>query len=341
MVRIIACLCVSLIASGTAWSQDVLTVERARKSITLSGYTRARTQQTLASEVPGKVQAVRYDVGMTVGRAPFLEIDTTFIDFQIQQVRWTLQKLKVARARGASRADYLQKEFQRIDALHRQDVTTLSRWEAAGEELAQARLALQTTEAEVNAAETQLRELKERRRRHKVFAPSGWIIVQRRVEPGEIVAAGAPLAQAADFTQLVVPLFVSGKELDAIGRLETITVQVEGRPARATINWVNPEFDERTRKSAIELVLADYGGEARGGLLTELTFQVSADGLMVPKAAVGNRYDNPCVVIKESGQSVSVALMGESGDHLLIADQPRLRPGVELQSQATSETLKR
>ena len=341
LIRLIVFFCVSLIAFGTGWAHAELKVERARKSVTLGGYTRARTQQNLISEAAGKVIAVNYDVGMRIGKAPFLEIDTTFIDFQIEQTHLTLEKLNVARARGTSQIEFLKKEFQRIDTLRQDKVATVSRWEAVSEELAQARLSVQTTEVELKILESQIRELKERRSRYRIFAPADWMIVQRQVERGEIIAAGTQLGIAADFTRLVVPMYVSGQELAALRQIEAITVIVDGRPVRAEINWINPEFDERTRKSAIELALVDHRGDSRGGLPAELKLELPAGGLMVPKAAVTNRFDNPHVVLKATGAPVPIAILGESGAHLLIADHAALPPGMELQSGPTSSSTHR
>lgn len=332
MVKLIACLCSCLFAVSAVWAQDSLTVTEARKSVTLTGYTRSRAKQTLASEVAGKVLKVHYDVGDSIHLKPFVEIDTTFIDFQIEHTQQTLAKLNVAGSRNASQVAFLEKEFKRVDTLHQDNVATLAKWEGAAEQLDQARLALQTTDVEINALKIQLKELKERRKRHKVVAPPGWVIVQRQVEPGEIIAAGTPLGQAADFTRLVVPLFVSGTELAAIQQLNPLKVLVDGRPARAVLNWINPDFDERTRKLAVELALVDFKGQVRGGLLTELTFHVPTEGMMVPKAAVTRRYDNPSVVLKADGQSVPISILGESGNYILISDTAALRPGMELEA---------
>ena len=324
-----------ILAAGAAFAADSATVQPALNNVTLTGYTRSNTTQILASEVSGRVLHVHYDVGGAIGKAPFLEVDPVFIDFQIEQTQWSLEKLRVARERNASRAAYLDKEFRRIDRLHEDHVATQSNWDAAAEELVQARLVLQTTDVELKALSVQLEELKERRRRYRLPAPEGWIVVHRQVEPGEIIAAGTPLGQVADFTRLVVPLFVSGPELDALREPERLSVTVAGRPAQARINWVNPEFDERTRKWAVELALLDYRGEAMGGLLTELTFEVATEGLMVPRSAVVQRYDNPFVVLQADGRKVPVVVLGETADHVLIADHALLKPGMALRQGAS------
>lgn len=330
MIKAMAWLSAGLAVAAAAWAQAPLTVAPAGRELILTGYTRARAVQAVAAEVGGKVVRVHYDVGQIVGERPFLKIDPIFVDFQIEQVGWRLEQVTVAQKRHHSRVAFLEKEFARIDALFQDQVAPLARWEAVAEELAQARLALQATEAEIGTLDAQLRELKERRRRHSVSAPEGWTVVARHVEPGEIIAAGAPLARVADFRQLVVPLFVSADELAALQSREIMPVSVAGQPAAARLNWVNPAFDERTRKTAIELILADYDGEHRGGLPVALTLALAAEGLMVPRAAVADRHGNPYVRRAADGRMVPVFVTGEGDDYLIIADHEALAPGMAL-----------
>jgi RND family efflux transporter MFP subunit len=316
--------------SGAEPLQGSVRVEKAVKQVTLSGYTRSRAKMTVASEVAGKVLQVNYDVGQAIGKQPFIEIDATFIDFQIEQIEASLKKLSVAKSRSASRMAYLEKEYQRIAHLRQSDVTSESRYDAAAEELTQARLELDSTDVEIAALQTQVKELRERRGRHRIFAPAGWIVVERGVEPGEIIITGSPLARVADYTQLVVPLFVSAVELAALEREREHVLSLEGTPVKAAINWINPEFDERTRKLAVELIISAYEGLRRGGLLAELSLDIETDGLMVPKAAVSDLYENPRVILKSNGRSIPVVILGESEGLVLIAKTSELAPGMEL-----------
>jgi len=72
-----------------------------------------------------------------------------------------------------------------------------------------------------------------------------------------------------------------------------------------------------------------------GGLLTELTFEVATEGLMVPRTAVVQRYDNPFVVLQSDGRRVPVVVLGETADHVLIADHALLKPGMALRQGAS------
>ncbi|MEE4356026.1 MAG: HlyD family efflux transporter periplasmic adaptor subunit [Desulfococcaceae bacterium] len=309
-----------------------LFVRSAKETIRLSGYTRSNTVITLSSEVSGRVLQVNYDVGQQIGDKAFYEIDPTFIDFQIQNIRHSVRKMKNALLKNASAVDYLEKEFRRIDQLHKGDRATEVKRDAAKEELTQARLERKSLKVENAILLTALKEAEEKKRRHSIFAPKDWIVIRKIVEAGELVTVNTPMAKLGDFRQLVVPLSVSGKELQAIRKLpELFAARLEDRSVKARLNWVNPEFDEKTRKLGMELLLPEYDGEKRGGLRFALDMDVETEGLLIPGEAVINRYENPRVRLKESGETVSILILGESGGDMIAAENPKLKIGTELQ----------
>jgi hypothetical protein len=78
------------------------------------------------------------------------------------------------------------------------------------------------------------------------------------------------------------------------------------------------------------MAVIDFKGDVRGGLLTELTIDVPSNGLMVPKASVIKRYDNPNVVIKKDGRTVPITILDENQGYFIIADSNYLTVGMEL-----------
>ncbi|CAB5128079.1 hypothetical protein D3OALGA1CA_4027 [Olavius algarvensis associated proteobacterium Delta 3] len=319
------------VTAGPATAAESLLVENAYKNISLSGYTRSIIHQTISSEVSGKVLQVNYDIGQVIGEKPIIQIDPTFVTFEIETTRHAIRRLNIALKKSASREDFLKKEFDRFDALYKGKSTAQSRRDAALEEYSQATLESETISVEKSAQETRLMELMERKRRHTISAPNGWIVTGKHVEVGEIIAPDTPLAVVGDYRQLVVPLSVSANELIALQQLpEEFTATLDKEPVRAAINWINPEFDEQTRKLAIEVIIRNFHGEGRGGRFFSLALQVLTEGLRIPKTAVINRYDNPRVRIKATDEEISVLVLGESNDHVIVADSPRLKPGLEL-----------
>ena len=311
-------------------------VQPASREITLTGYNRSQTTMTLSSEVAGRVLQINYEDGQVIGELPFLRIDSTFVDLEISSVQHSLEQLKITRSKRRSRVDYLEKEYRRIENLFRRGSSPESRRDSAFEDLDQARLDLKAIGVEIAIARTRLKELQERKSRHTIYAPAGWVVVAKQVEKGELVTLKTPVARVADFDNLVVPLSVSAQELAAIQQLTPeFDVVLEGKPARAAINWINPEFDEKTRKLGIELTIRNYTGPRRGGLIFQLPLKIAAEGLWIPKKAVTSRYENPRVFLKETGAEIKVLVLGQTEHHLIIANDPRLPPGIRLGDPAS------
>jgi multidrug efflux pump subunit AcrA (membrane-fusion protein) len=321
-----------LFAAYPAWGASAtLVVGKARQEVELTGYTRSKTEVTLSSEVSGKVLAVAYEVGDVVGTEPFVQIDPTFVDYSIKLARRAVEQLDAALAQNDSRVGFLRREFARIDTLYRNKSAPQQRRDQIRQDLDQAALERRSLLARKAAEQTRLAELLERRKRHDIYSPAGWRVSARNVDPGEIVTPSMQLAVVGDYRRLVVPLSVTPAELAAIRSLGNFfTVRLDSRKAQAQIRWVNPQFNERTRKVSIELLIAEWTGEHRGGLVMRLPVAVPAPGLSVPKAAVVNRYENPRVRLKDTGEEVPVLVLGETNSHLRIAENPKLRPGMAL-----------
>jgi multidrug efflux pump subunit AcrA (membrane-fusion protein) len=312
-------------------AQETLVVKRAQREVLLSGYSRAKTTVSLSAEVSGKIIGRNYDIGQIIGDEPFFVIDTTFIDFQIQSTRHALKQLQVTLQMKRSRMVFLKKEFERIRELYQRNSTAGSKRDSAEEEYTQSKLEMDATAVQIAQAQTSLAELEERRRRHWIHAPDGWRVTGRHVEVGETVQVNTPLAGVGDYRTLVVPLALSTDEFTALQRLgPSFDALLEGLPVRTTVQRVDPRYDEKTRKINLELEVHGYSGDHRGGLRLTLPLKVYSGGLQVPKVAVINRYENPRVKIKSTGEEVSVIVLGETNDYLTLGDNRQLAPGVEL-----------
>jgi len=312
-------------------SEDNLILTRAEKQIVLTGFTRSETTMVLSPEVSGKVIAVNYDIGEIIGKNPFVSVDPTFIDFQIKQTRQSIREIMIAEKKIDQNIRYLKKEFERIDFLHKGDRATEVKRDAAENSLIQARLEHDELSSKRQMLEITLKELAEKKHRHHIQAPKGWVVVERQVEKGEIISPDVPLGRISNYKNLVVPLAVSGDEFDAIERLpKKFKVSVNGKSVLASLNWVNPEFNEKSRKLNIEIILLDYNYRKRGGLPFSLPLKITTDGLLISKKAITNRYDNPRITLKSSKETINVEILGESGNNVIIANDIRLKPGMAL-----------
>ena len=329
MQKVIQFISIFIIITGTGWTLEhqEFKIRKANKIITMKGYTRSNASMTVASEVAGKIIIINYNIGEKIQKKSFFEIDPTFINFQIESTRKAMRKLDIGLEQLHSQSTYLKKEFQRIDQLHQGDRATGVRRDAAKEKLKQAQFELKSLELEKAMVKTTLEELQERRARHKIYAPKGWVVVDQSLEKGEIITPHQPLARVADFRTLVVPLYVSTVEYKAIASLPPkFKASLEGQSVNAVIKQFNPEFNPELRKLSLEIQI--YGQqEPRGGLRFSLPLSIETKGCLIPKIAVSNRYDNPRVQLKTNGKIVAVIILGESGDDLIVAEDAKLPLG--------------
>lgn len=303
------------------------TVMPAKKHSQITGYTRAANTMTITAETSGRLTKVNLAMGDISDGGVFAVIDPTFTNFSIKSIKTSIKKLDASIKRLENSRDYLKKEFSRVESLYLSEVETESRRDGAKNSFDQAELTLAELQADRESLKVSLAELIERNRRNYIRIPSGWQVTTKPLEVGELVNPGQTIAKAGDYRSLIVPLFVDNEQLNFLKSKPECLVTVDGKPAKATVKRVNPAFDERTRKRQIELSVDMFGV---GGLLVQVPMITDAEGLMVDKRAVNERYANPRVV--SNGREIKVTIIGRDGDMVLIAPNEKLQAGMELEA---------
>lgn len=304
------------------------TVMPAEKISIIKGYTRAVNSMTVSAETAGRLVNIYAGMGHVSRGGVFAVIDPVFTELDIKSVEASIAKVEASKARIKNSVEYYKKEYNRVDSLYKNDAETESRLDSALYALEQAELSLGELEAESMSLKARLSQLKEKLDRHYIHIPKGWTITSKPLEKGEMVSPGQPIATVADFSRLVVPVFLSNEEMKYLQSKDTFKVKIDGKEETAKLNRVNPSFDERTRKREAE-VLLDM--EGIGGLVTEIPVRVKADGYMISEKALINRYSNPRVKVKSTGEEVRVSILSIEDGTVMIADNPQLSVGTELE----------
>jgi RND family efflux transporter MFP subunit len=297
---------------------QVVVAQPSSRVLTFTGFTRARAKLRLVSEVSGRCTRVYYDVGETIGpRGVFADLDATF-------TRLDLEANQVEQRRLAGRVAYLQKDTDRYRALVKRGSEAPSRLDRQEDDLAQATLQLA-------ALKIQAKILAERLARHRIKAPPGWRVIERRVEPGQWVATGSQLGLVGDFRTLLVPLALSPDEYGQLRRLHgdiSVLLPHLGITVPAKLERLNPAFDPATRKIVLELELGPGLNEKRGGLRAELALTVPdpAGAVLLPPGAVTERYQEHWVT-RSDGRQVRVVFLGPGPNGLVRVASPQIQPG--------------
>ena len=320
-----------ILLNSVALGEKKIFVSGAQKSITLTGYTRCSKSVTLSSEISGKAVRVNYQIGDVIGTKPFVEIDPTFIKHKIKAKKIQIKQFESRIGRLNSQIALLKKQYKRMLALRNDKYVSEAKYDGAIQELKASELEQTILKYEKAMIKVELNRLVDEMKRYNVRCFKGGIVTACQVESGEFIQAGKPFAEISDYNTLVVPFSVSERELTALNSMpKTLNGKIENKPVKASINYINPRFNEKTRKHDIELKISGKGFAKRGGLKFSTEIMVDTEGLLIPGSAIMNRYGNPKVKLKKSDEYVSVMILGESGGNLIVTENEKLHPGVEL-----------
>lgn len=305
-------------ASGPAAQAKLVEAKAAFHSVTLTGFTRAKAEIKLISEVAGRCLAVKAKVGQAIGKdGMFARLDATFTKLE-------LEANLVEQSRLKSRLAYLEKELQRTRTLVARKSQAQAKLDAQEQQTDQAR-------HQLRALQVQEKTLRERLARHLIKAPVGWLVMERLVEPGQWVAAGAAVGRVGDFRTLLVPLALTPAEYQVLRQAKELSLKIPatGQTVSASIYRVSPAFDPATRKIKLDLAISKGLALWRGGLRAMLTLDMPdpAGAVLLPAAAVGERYQEHWL-IRADGSKVRVVVLGPGPQPgTLRVSSPEVRPG--------------
>lgn len=295
---------------------------------TLQGYSRAFSTATIASEVAGRIQTVHYDVGAMLSSEPLVQIDSTFINLELQEIAVALQQNKIQQQQAALRTAWLQREFERRQKLVDEGRVSRVAFEEIEQQRDQSQLEQQQLVQQQRQLQVKQQTAQERQQRHQPHAPQGWLVSERLVEPGEQVKVGDPLFNIQNFSRLLVPLALSHPQLTALEQQQRATLNNQNLHYR--IYSVSPAFDEATRKIQVELEVLNYPEQYREGLLFKVPVTLPQSGLMVPEAAITSRYDRPQVQRADTQELITIQILDRQGDWIKIVPNEKLKAGTVL-----------
>ncbi len=314
---------ITLISPASA-SPTLVVAQPAEHTVTLTGFTRARTVMNLSSETSGKIERVFADVGDGIPEQGYFAcLDDTYIDLEIESNKVEGKRLEVE-------IDYYHKQVKRYVQLVRTNSTAQSQLDEFERHLGSFRLQLE-------ANRVAGRILDERKRRHCIGAVPGWRVIERFAEPGQWVNAGEVVAKVGDYSRLLIPYALTPLQYQALlhdaEHLELRLVEPDLRvPAR--IERVSPAFDEQSRKIKLDLQIDECGDSHRGGLRAELNLRLplQSGAVLVPSDALVQRYEEYWLQ-RADGEEVNVVFLGRakgetlSGQPLVRVSSPEVRPG--------------
>ncbi len=290
------------LTSNLSYGNDSLlvSVQPSFQITTVSGFTRARHILPIISEASGKVTHIYADIGQTINEnGIFACLDDTFINLDIDLVNNSITQHGID-------FNYLNKQVER----HKKLVKSKSAAVSLLDDLIRQR---GNTYHAIQSAKIKKLKLKETKARHCIKAPAKWSVTARHIEVGQWINAGIPIAEAGDYSQLIIPLSLTKEELDSLQKKQnklTVYLPEYQQKLPATIEHISPAFNEKSHKIRVNLLLSVPKDLHRGGIRTELRLQVpdKLHAFLISKKALDERFEEVWL-IRKNGERIRVMLL--------------------------------
>lgn len=224
----------------------------------------------------GQVAAVLVEPGQWVGAGQVLAVIDRSV--QVQQQASQAAQIEVARANAELAESNLQRALKLVDRgfVSKADVDRLTATRDAAV-------------AQVRVARTQLGVLNAQTRRLNIVAPAAGLVLERKVEPGQVVSPGTGvLFRLAKGGEMELRAQLGQLDLAQIGIGVTADVTPVGsaRSFTGTVWQVSPVIDPASRQGIARIALA-YAPELRpGGFATAVIKSGTVVAPMLPESAI-------------------------------------------------------
>lgn len=271
-------------------------VERAA-IVRASGTVEAKTTAKLGFEVAGRVQSVLVEEGQAVKAGQPLarlsaedyEIGTRAAKGDADAARALADKAKAgARRQEVEQArvafEQADDEYRRLKALYeRKSLAPVdfqkieAKWKAAGQQLDLAREGaraedIRAAEAQAAKAAAGLDYSRKRASDTALMAPFGGVISHRLANPGDMVAAGTPVAVLMELNPARVSIGVPEAEIGRIrvGQPARVLIpSLEGRVFEGRVELVGFAADPASRTFPVKILVPNAGYALRAGMIAE------------------------------------------------------------------------
>ncbi len=295
-------------SEGKAFPVTVSRVESIflTEKIEATGELRAREHAEIASEVSGRVTEIVIDEGAHVeAGAKVLTIDPE---------RRTLERdsalAQVVEARESQRE--AAREVKRLRNLRQRSVASQTQLDQVETELKRSGARLLAAEARMGMMERAVADA-------QVTAPFAGYIARRRVSRGEYVKQGTELFELVSLDPIEVEFNVTEVESSRVELGQSVDVTMSPFPGEtfvATVTFVSPTIDTRSRTLRVKAQLDNTGGRFRPGLFAKIDLGISQrdDVAMIPEDAVLQRSDGH-VVFRAVSDSRVERVVVQTGTH--------------------------
>ena len=186
--------------------------------------------------------------------------------------------------------------------------------------------------------------------RTQISSPASGVLNDLRIEQGEYVQTGAPVAEIVQTNIVKVAVNVPERDVAFFSPGQTVKVlaDIKGHQQsfEGTITFLSSVADDKTRSTRMEITLANQNGSLHSGQIVRarLTRQILENVVLIPLLAVIPMENGYATYVVESskaqrrevqlgvirGDRVQVVKGLEPGDQLIVSGHRFVAPGQDV-----------
>ena len=333
------------------------------RTLTLPGNLVAFQQALVDARASGYVARWRADIGDRVRTGDVLaELDTPELNQQLEQARATLKQKDAALEQALANRNYARIAAGRQDVLLAQSLISKQDDDQANQQLEVSEANVHAAQADIGAAQANVRRLVQLVGFGRVVAPFAGRITQRNIDVGSLVtagtAAGATGGQPLFRIEAIDPIrvFIQVPQAFALSVKQGEAARVSlrefpGREFAGRVVRTAGTIDPASRTLNVELDVANLTGELLSGMFAQVAIAVAVSHpvVRVPASAVitdahgihvatldgnGEAHLVPVVLGLDNGREIDLVEGLEGGEQVIVD------PGADVTDGMRFEALK-
>jgi RND family efflux transporter MFP subunit len=311
--------------------------------VSVTGQIRARTEESLAFRVDGRMVTRPVDVGQEV------RTNDLVAELDPQPLRDGLRTAQAMLTAAEASLYEATKNVERQRVLHKESV-------ASGKTLDEAEMTFETAKAKVNAANAQVHDAQERLGYTQLRADAPGFVIATGAEAGEVVRAGQTIAAVAQQGGVDAVFDVPATLIRQVSPDVTVTVTLSDDPSVRTSGQVRelaPQADPVTRSFRVKVGLTERPEAMRlGATVIGRTNMRATEGIELPATALTISDNQPALwvvdpksmavslrsveLLRQGSSSIVVSRGLEGGELIVTAGVHALRPGQKVRLLGSS-----
>lgn len=307
---------------------ETITVGGAASSDTgLSGTVEARIESSLGFRAGGRIVARLVDLGQTVARGQVLmRLDPSDLALAAKAARAAASASDRTVTAAAAQATRAASDARRLNGLVEAGAISAQSYDSARAASASTAAQLSAARADAVAMRAQARVAANQASYAVLRADAAGVVTQVMAEPGQVVAAGAPVLRLAHGGAREVAVDVPEDMRGHVPRLASVRIGGSETAVPATLRQLSGSADPMTRTYEARYQLAR--GDVPLGATANVLIAGNADaGVAVPLTALHDSSGGPGVWVVRGGRvSFRPVRLGTMGEENAIVTAG-LRPG--------------